>query len=153
MILPESVGALCSMAQICTLLDSPGQCGKMAANHSAIGKYSMSKPPSKIVSVGKAGFKLSGKMGIGASAWGLSIAAIFVPVVSVFMIWASLVMAIIHAGVGGLLFPVLTLLTTVVNRWYFSVVPMGLISWGVTLLLMLGVIFALKMAIQSKFDA
>lgn len=113
----------------------------------------MSEQPSKMVSAGKAGLKLSSKMGIGASAWGMSIAAIFVPVVGVFMIWASLIMAIIHAGVGGLLFPVLTLLTTVVNRWYFSVMPMGFVSWGVTLALMLGVMFALKMAVQAKFKS
>jgi len=106
---------------------------------------------SKIASVGKAGFKLSGKMGLGSSAWALSVLAIFVPVVGVFAMWPAMIMAIIHGLMGGVLFPILVAVTTIINRFFFSLVSLGLFSKIITLLLFVGIIFAVKFAIQEKF--
>lgn len=95
---------------------------------------------------------LSGaKLGIGMSAWAVSLMAIFIPFLSEYGIWMALVLAAVHGFLGGVLLPVLTVATSLANIFLLSPVSsMSITSIAVTSLLMLVSGFSIKHALKSR---
>lgn len=91
------------------------------------------------------------RFGIGMTAWGISLAAIFMPLLSEYGIWVALLLAAIHGVFGGILLPVLTLLTSLVNIFLLSPVDsMGISSIVITALLAAAVGGSIKHALKRR---
>jgi hypothetical protein len=104
------------------------------------------------MSKGKKSKLLSGaKIGLGMTAWGTSVMAIFIPFLSDYGIWMALLLAAVHGMLGGILLPMLTILTSLVNIFLLSPVSsMSLTSIFITSLLMLASGFSVKHALKSR---
>jgi len=96
----------------------------------------------------------AGKTGIGLMAWAISVMAIFIPLLSEYGTWAALLLAAIHGLSGGILLPVLTMLTSLANLFLLSPLDsMGIVSGGITGVLLLVVAFSVKRALKSRLSA
>lgn len=91
------------------------------------------------------------KTGLGLMAWGISVMAIFVPLLSEYGTWLALLLAAIHGLSGGILLPILTLLTSLANLFLLSPLDsLGIVSGGVTGVLVLAVALSIKRALKSR---
>lgn len=96
----------------------------------------------------------AGKTGLGMMAWGTSVMAIFIPLLSDYGTWVALVLAALHGLSGGIVFPVLTMLTSLVNLFLLSPLSStGIVSGGITGVLLLAVAFSVKRALKSRLTA
>jgi hypothetical protein len=105
------------------------------------------------MSEGKKSKLLSGaKIGLGMAAWATSLMAIFIPLLSDYGIWMALLLAAMHGLLGGIILPMLTMLTSLVNIFFLSPVSsMSLTSIIVTSALMLASGLGVKHALRSRF--
>lgn len=86
-------------------------------------------------------------------AWGMSMMAIFMPLFSEYGNWTALVMAAVHGLSGGILLPILTIFTCLANILLFSPLDsLGLVSGGITGMLILAAGFSVKHAIKSRLS-
>ena len=77
--------------------------------------------------------------------------AIFVPLLSEYGTWLALLLAAIHGLSGGILLPILTLLTSLANLFLLSPLDsLGIVSGGVTGVLVLAVALSIKRALKSR---
>ncbi|MBF0469911.1 MAG: hypothetical protein HQL48_00905 [Gammaproteobacteria bacterium] len=88
----------------------------------------------------------------GITALASAIAALFMPLLSIYGIWVALIFASIHALLGGILLPPLVLGISFFNIFLFSPFSsMTLSSIVVTLLLTIATIASLKFAVARKW--
>jgi hypothetical protein len=93
----------------------------------------------------------AGKTGLGLMAWGISVMAIFIPLLSEYGTWVALLLATVHGLSGGILLPILTMLTSLANLFLLSPLSsVGIVSGGITGVLSLAVAFSVKRALKSR---
>lgn len=95
----------------------------------------------------------AGKTGIGLMAWATSVMAIFMPLLSEYGTWAALALAALHGLTGGIVLPVLTILTSLANIFLLSPLDsMSVTSGGITAALMLAAAYSVKRALKSRLS-
>lgn len=101
------------------------------------------KKRSKILSLSMTGF--------GFVALSTSVMAIFMPLLSDYGVWFALILATIHALLGGILLPILTIITCCINIFFLSPISsMGMSSIIITTFLFVMTGFGVKHAFNSK---
>jgi len=78
---------------------------------------------------------------IGSAAFGTALMGVFMPLVTIYMVWLALTLAAVAGLLGGRLLPVLTLLVCFANLFFFSPVSTALLGSGVYSLITTAVLF------------
>lgn len=66
--------------------------------------------------------------GLGIGAMVVAILAIFVPVVTIYVVWLALALAILAALMGDRVFPIVTVLISAINLFFFSPMTWALMA-------------------------
>jgi hypothetical protein len=77
----------------------------------------------------------------GSVAWMTAIAGIFVPVITIYAVWAAFLLAAIAALLGSRVLSILAILTALANLFVLSPVSLGLLGNNLFSLFTTGVLF------------